>query len=875
MPPTDPSSRRPITTQYDQHLYPWWTPAQQRSTPPTYQIFNIDSVECTAKALDLARDEPFAFAFPRADDETRLPCTDDDTSADAAFVTTNFPTVDLAVAFIDAVCRGFYPRFRYCEELLAFDTPRKRSVLVSSAPSASVLSPSDRKADFISFLPSIIVGFAGQGPHNWKEICSQFGVSEIVSGDGDTSSFLVVDNAPGSALKDCDHHSAFVQQLQVAIGQVPKTFSLSPPLDALRRIPVALGMMARHFIGARDRPMTDVVSISNSLYRLNTGIAGHLLTAGRRPKDGPGLSLSNIAAYGSVPVSLSPDRALWEAGIKRLSDMLWTTRLTADKVMASTNAPGHARFSNEAGSPCPLCEGTCPHADFRLMRVTGLMASCKRCPPGSCPVVGPLYAPVFGNLDGTSARKVHAPCITDDSGVSRMAPVSHYNIPSGELTLPSARPACGKSKTAKDQFLVTLELQKYETKFHLIIVPFQVLASVYVKEMNNLFFDTASPELVEAYRLRRYLPAEPEPGERDTHPFRHYEDVSASDFIADGGLVVTTCSSLHKFAPLYSKLDSYGRSMVGSVLIDEGETAPMMMIDPALVNNSSVENNMLNLLAVLRLVRADVPVTWLDGFATDAISGACMRVAGVPFTELVCDASPFAGRKITYVRSYMRNQKAVERNAKLRAEGKTPSEMDQLKELDGLRTSVGGMLPLLIKSIQDGRCPQVLCSSKKQLHTIFSLVEQFFTTDGVVTLDFYKVTGDTTTDDRVRANAAAEGRMASPRAFGAIFTTSAVGGGLNFKITRDVFAFIFRNLADAQQVWQTYLRSRHLEHIYVATWSMPNLWDRRRYDSFRAVTDYAEWMVKVRYYAPAPRRRAVSITRRSLVTRTAVKLTRR
>ena len=55
-------------------------------------------------------------------------------------------------------------------------------------------------------------------------------------------------------------------------------------------------------------------------------------------------------------------------------------------------------------------------------------------------------------------------------------------------------------------------------------------------------------------------------------------------------------------------------------------------------------------------------------------------------------------------------------------------------------------------------------------------------------------------------------------------------------------SMIFRKgLADAQQVWQTYLRSRNLEHIYVATWSLANLWDSRLYDSFRAVTDYTEW----------------------------------
>ena len=861
-----PSTR--IVARYDQHLYPWWErrpisngdAAPRQSSPPSYQLFNIDSVECTLKALDLAREQPFAFAFPRANDETRLPRTDDGASPDAA---TNFETTDLAVKFINSVCGGHSSRFRFCEELLAYDTPRKRSVQVSIA---SALSPGDRKAAFMAFLPAVIAGFMDEGPFDWAAICLRFGVSEVISGKGETSSssFLVVDNTPGAAIiRDGGAHAAFVQRLADAVA-TPATFALSAPAAGATtaRVPVALQILPRPFGACDDRPMCDMVFVSGHPYLLNTHIAGHLLTAGSRPRDGIGLSPSDNAIYGAEPVSALPDCALWDAGIKRLSATLRTTRLTADTVMASTNAPGHARWNNTPGCPCPLCEGPCPHVNFRLMHVTGLMASCKRCPPGSSPVAGPLYAPVFGNLS-TCARKAYAKSITDANGVSRMAPVSDYNVPSGELTLPSAQPASGKSHTAKEQFLATLDAQKGESKFSLVIVPFQILASVYVIEMNNLFFANASPELIAAYRLRGYLPAEPEDDERDKYPFRHYEDVSAADFLANGGLVVTTCSSLHKFAPLYSTLDSYGRSRVGAVLIDEGETAPLMMIDPALVNNSSVENNMLNLFSVLRLARAGVPVTWLDGFATDAISGACLRAAGVPFTELVCDVSPFAGRKITYVRSYVRNQDAVERNAKLRADGEVPTAEDRLKELKGLRTSVGGMLPLVIKSIQAGKNPQILCSSKKQLDAIFCLVKQAFTLDGVVMRDFFAITGETSKDDRVAANAAAEGKAASPVAFGAIFTTSAVGGGLNFQITREVFAFIFHNLADAQQVWQTYLRSRNLEHIYVATWSIANLWDSRLYDSFRAVTDYTEWMVKVRCCAaPGDALRAHKASRR-------------
>jgi hypothetical protein len=89
-----------------------------------------------------------------------------------------------------------------------------------------------------------------------------------------------------------------------------------------------------------------------------------------------------------------------------------------------------------------------------------------------------------------------------------------------------------------------------------------VLAANYVAEMNNLFWNLASPELIQAYRLQGYLPAQPEDGERGRAPYRHYEDVCAGDFMGNGGHVITTCSSLHKFAPVYCHIDSYGRSNV-------------------------------------------------------------------------------------------------------------------------------------------------------------------------------------------------------------------------------------------------------------------------------------------------------------------------
>ena len=254
-----------------------------------------------------------------------------------------------------------------------------------------------------------------------------------------------------------------------------------------------------------------------------------------------------------------------------------------------------------------------------------------------------------------------------------------------------------------------------------------MLAANYVAEMNSLFWDQASPELIQAYRLQGYLPPEPEDGERARRPYRHYEDVCAGDFMGNGGHVITTCSSLHKFAPVYSHLDSYGRSNVGAVIIDEGETAPYMMIDPALVNNSSVSMNILNLFDVLRLSQASVPVIWIDGFATDETSGACMRAAGVQFTEMACpEVNAFSAVKLTHLRCYLRNQRAVKANDEKRRKGKRVSSDDTVKEYK-LKTSVAGIIPLIIKTIEERRNPQVLCSSKLMLRAILGIVKQRFT----------------------------------------------------------------------------------------------------------------------------------------------------
>jgi hypothetical protein len=62
------------------------------------------------------------------------PRTDDDAAPASALVSTNFSNATEAITFLDSVCGGPNPRFSVSYELLAQDTPRKRSVLVTTKP---------------------------------------------------------------------------------------------------------------------------------------------------------------------------------------------------------------------------------------------------------------------------------------------------------------------------------------------------------------------------------------------------------------------------------------------------------------------------------------------------------------------------------------------------------------------------------------------------------------------------------------------------------------------------------------------------------------------------------------------------------------------
>ena len=90
---------------YDEFLYPYYERPKRLPnaplpppTPPLTKLINIDSIESPLKALELAKTQPFAFTLPRADDESRIPRTDDTAAPAAALlVSTNFSTAGFRI----------------------------------------------------------------------------------------------------------------------------------------------------------------------------------------------------------------------------------------------------------------------------------------------------------------------------------------------------------------------------------------------------------------------------------------------------------------------------------------------------------------------------------------------------------------------------------------------------------------------------------------------------------------------------------------------------------------------------------------------------------------------------------------------------------
>jgi hypothetical protein len=238
-------------------------------------------------------------------------------------------------------------------------------------------------------------------------------------------------------------------------------------------------------------------------------VSSHFLGSGRpRPAQGPPLQLS----YGgptALVSDLPPDSIVakqWRAGLLKLGTMIHSERVSPDTTECAESGV-YGRWTCSGGD-CPLCHGDCVRVDLRLMGVAGLMASCARCPPGSCPIAGPLYVSSYGALKGD--HSVTVPTIVDPSGVPRMAPMSDFIhlIPRGTAIVPTGRPGSAKTHIVSWRTVQIIEQNVLEgnlDRFYFHVAPFQLLVAVTRKKINNLVYDYFSehnPVVLRALRLQ-------------------------------------------------------------------------------------------------------------------------------------------------------------------------------------------------------------------------------------------------------------------------------------------------------------------------------------------------------------------------------------
>ena len=221
------------------------------------------------------------------------------------------------------------------------------------------------------------------------------------------------------------------------------------------------------------------------------------------------MSLSITPIYTSTLVSDLPRDSIvskqWLVGLGLLRTFIHSNRITPETTYTAT-APVFGRWDNMG--QCPLCHGECHHVDLRLMSVAGLMASCENCPPGSCPVVGPLYVSNYGALKGDES--VPIPTIRDACGVPRMAPMSSFehSIPKNTALVPTGRPGSAKTYIVVRYMIHVIEKNVMDGNcnlFYFLVAPLQLLVAVTRKTTNNLVYDyftEHNPAVLDALRMQ-------------------------------------------------------------------------------------------------------------------------------------------------------------------------------------------------------------------------------------------------------------------------------------------------------------------------------------------------------------------------------------
>ena len=502
---------------HDTHPYRWWPTGAAK---PLTQSFNVDSHECTLKSLELAKKLPVALCFLRGDDDDRFPRTDDDRGPATRFVTTNFGTFADATLFLDSVCVGERALFSVVTELLGGDAPRKQSVVVAVPPDQSNTGV-DMRSTLLTVVPSVIRAMATVGtppPADEAAMFAEYSVSIVSTPSRSTQPcIMVVRNGPGRWLSGAERHAEYAARVRAAAA-AGSTYVIRTPDECFAEcvygvtyasVPVPRwlddGNYPSLYLARESRRVLNERGAGGKvvLHSLDdASVSSHFLGSGRpRPAQGPPLQLS----YGgptALVSDLPPDSIVakqWRAGLLKLGTMIHSERVSPETTECADSGV-YGRWTCSGGD-CPLCHGDCVRVDLRLMGVAGLMASCTRCPPGSCPIAGPLYVSSYGALKGD--HSVTVPTIVDPSGVPRMAPMSDFIhlIPRGTAIVPTGRP--GSAKTTHIvlrravQIIEQNVLEGNLDRFYFHVAPSQLLVAVTRKKINNLVYD---------YVLRRAQP---------------------------------------------------------------------------------------------------------------------------------------------------------------------------------------------------------------------------------------------------------------------------------------------------------------------------------------------------------------------------------
>ena len=286
-------------TAFDTHHYKWW-PKGATSAKPLTQDFNIDSYDCTLKSLDLAKKLPVSLCFRRSDDDDCFPRTDDDRGPTTDYVTTNFLRFADANLFLESVGIGERALFSVVTELLATDSPRKQSVVIS-ARADRMDTGVDMRSTLLAIVAPVIRAMTSLSTHKPADDAAMFAeyavsiVSKPVLSAESHPHVLVVRNVDERLTNDTVH-ALYAERVAaiVALENNSSDFSIRGPDVVFAEtvngvsycaIPVprwdTSNYPALYLTRERQRVMKELVGGKVKMHRVHDdAVSGHFLGGG-------------------------------------------------------------------------------------------------------------------------------------------------------------------------------------------------------------------------------------------------------------------------------------------------------------------------------------------------------------------------------------------------------------------------------------------------------------------------------------------------------------------------------------------------------------------------------------------------------------------